>query len=261
MTNREIEVSLGAKRAVRQRCAFGCVICGLPVFQYDHIYGYTLENADDPAAITLLCPRHHDEKTKELLPLAKVVAANEAPFNVKNGVSAPYEMHYDGQESAIHIGSCSFTGIGTYVCALLWRDEEVIAFDFNEGQLSLNVNLRDRAGNLTLSIIDNELIYSVHPWDIEFVGRMLTVRQGLGDIMFKLFFQTPFAIRLARATLAYEDVTININAKKIKVVGPMIPALGSPRIREFERISMHGIRYGIVLDCSRPILGVAGIMT
>ena len=55
MPDREIAISLPTKRAVRQRCGFGCVLCGKPIYQYDHMHGYTLENADDPDAITLLC--------------------------------------------------------------------------------------------------------------------------------------------------------------------------------------------------------------
>lgn len=259
MTNREIDVSDPTKRTVRQRCGFGCVICGLPIYQYDHMYGYTVETADDPTVITLLCARHHEEKTKELLPLDRVLAANESPFNIQHGVSTPYEVHYSGERFTIHIGPGTFIGASSYLCALLLRDEEVIAFNLTEeGRLSLNVNLRDRSGDLALSIIDNEMVYSIDPWDIEYVGRMLTVRQARGDIMFELLFEPPSSISLTRATLAYDDVTIKISASVINVTGPFIPALGYPRERTIQNFYTHGMRYGMVLDCTKPVPG-AGI--
>jgi hypothetical protein len=261
MTNREIEVTDPTKRIVRKRCGFGCIICGLPIYQYDHMYGYTLDTADDPAGITLLCARHHEEKTKRLLPLDKVLAANESPINVQNGVSAPYEVHYSGDQFTIRVGPGTFVGIGSSLCALLLRDEEVIAFDLTDkGQLALNVNLHDRSGNLALSIIDNEMLCSINTWDIEYVGRTLTVRQALGDIMFELLFEPPSSISLTRATLAYDDVTIKIGPSVIHATGPFIPALGYPRERTVGSFYTRGTRYGLVLDCTRPTPGAAAVL-
>jgi hypothetical protein len=260
MTRREVDVSEPTKRIVRQRCGFGCVICGCPIYQYDHMYRYTVETADDPAVITLLCPTHHEEKTKGLLPLDKVLAANESPINVQNGVSTPYEVYYAGEQFTIRIGPGTFIGMGRYLCALLLRDEEVVAFNLtDDGQLLLNVNLRDRSGNLALSIIDNEMVYSIDTWDIEYVGKTLTVRQARGDIMFELLFEPPSSISLTRAKFAYDDVTIEISSSVIHVTGPFIPALGYPRERTVENFYACGMRYGMVLDCTKPSLGAAGI--
>ena len=220
------------------------------------MYGYTLENADDPAGITLLCPNHHDEKTKGLLPLDEVLAANVSPINIQNGVSAPFAVHYSGEHFKIHIGSGIFVGMSSYLCALLLRDEEVIAFNVtDEGQLLLNVNLRDRSGNLALSIVDNEMLYSVETWDIEYVGKTLTVRQARGNIMFELLFEPPSSISLTRANLAYDEVVIDISPSAIHVTGPFIPALGYPRERTLEGFNGYGMKYGLVLDCTKPVPG------
>ena len=32
---------LPIQREVRQRCGFGCVVCGLPLYEYDHLLGWT----------------------------------------------------------------------------------------------------------------------------------------------------------------------------------------------------------------------------
>jgi 5-methylcytosine-specific restriction endonuclease McrA len=37
---RRPKIPEGVKREVRQRCGFGCVICGLPIYEYDHLVPY-----------------------------------------------------------------------------------------------------------------------------------------------------------------------------------------------------------------------------
>jgi hypothetical protein len=44
------------------------------------------------AEITLLCDKHHREKTGGLLPLAAVQAADQDPHNLRSGMSAPYSL-------------------------------------------------------------------------------------------------------------------------------------------------------------------------
>jgi 5-methylcytosine-specific restriction endonuclease McrA len=61
------------KLRVRQRCGFGCVICGHPIYQIDHMVDHAVVQEHKAANLTLLCPRHHDEKTKGLLPLAELI--------------------------------------------------------------------------------------------------------------------------------------------------------------------------------------------
>jgi hypothetical protein len=58
--------------------------------------------------ITLLCDMHHREKTNGLLPLDHVVAANREPFNLRRGVSKPYNLHYSGTGCETIIGSNRF---------------------------------------------------------------------------------------------------------------------------------------------------------
>src|SRR3982750_2806106 len=96
------------KREVRQRCGFGCVICGLPLYEYDHLLGWARVQRHVAEEITLLCDQHHREKTSGLLPEAPVIEANSAPFNLRTGVSRPYDLHFDGEMCSIEIGGNSF---------------------------------------------------------------------------------------------------------------------------------------------------------
>lgn len=93
------------KRQVRQRCGFGCVICGRPLYQYDHLVPWSEVEEHEPDNLVLLCDQHHREKTSGLLPIEQVIEANEAPANLATGVSSPYDLHYGGHDCEALIGS------------------------------------------------------------------------------------------------------------------------------------------------------------
>jgi len=104
-------IRLPVQREVRQRCGFGCVLCGMPLYEYHHMTPYreTQEHrADD---ITLLCDKHHKEATNGLLTSEQVATANANPFNVQHNVSSPYGLHFQGDESHVVIGGNLFSGI------------------------------------------------------------------------------------------------------------------------------------------------------
>jgi hypothetical protein len=244
MADRAIDVSKPTKRAVRQRCGFGCIFCGLPIYEYDHMRGYSEQTADVPEEITLLCPNHHADKTRGRLALETVLLANEQAFNMRTGVSSPYGLHYHGDTCEIRISQNQFVGVGQALTALLMRDEKVISFDFaDEGQLLLNANIRNRSGEQVLLIEENEMVYSASQWDIEYVAQVLIVRQAQGDILFELQFQPPSRIDLTRAKLAYDDVTVTVDSAGFHVVGP------SPRERDVKGFKTYGIKCAMALDC------------
>jgi len=47
------------QREVRQRCGFGFVICGIPIYHYDHIIDHAEVHEHTADKLTLLCPTHH----------------------------------------------------------------------------------------------------------------------------------------------------------------------------------------------------------
>src|SRR5262245_53494220 len=95
------EIPDPVQREVRQRCGFGCVVCGLPFYHYDHMEDWSITQTHDPANVTLLCHKHHGEKTNGLLPLREVKKANDNPHNKRQGVSTPYDLHFTGRDCEI----------------------------------------------------------------------------------------------------------------------------------------------------------------
>lgn len=76
------------KLRVRQRCGFGCVICGDAFYEYEH-FSPEFKNAKEHHAdgITLLCPTHHSAKTRNRMSIAAIVEANQNPKARQEGFS------------------------------------------------------------------------------------------------------------------------------------------------------------------------------
>jgi hypothetical protein len=102
---------LPIQREVRQRCGFGCVVCGLPLYEYDHLLGWANVQRHLAEEITLLCDQHHREKGAGLLPNEVIIEANRRPHNLKTGVSKPYDLHYSGSECEIVMGGNCFKAV------------------------------------------------------------------------------------------------------------------------------------------------------
>src|ERR1022692_5207625 len=135
------------KRTVRQRCGFGCVLCGIPLYEYDHLLGWANVHRHVAEEITLLCDRHHRERTNGLLPDADVAAANADPFNLRAGVTPAYDLHYSGTECVVALGDNTFTvkdqGRDTVLVPVIIDGLAPIVFSMVDGHLLLTVTLFD----------------------------------------------------------------------------------------------------------------------
>src|SRR4051812_43597484 len=68
------------KRAVRQRCGFGCVICGSAIVEYEHIDPeFVRARNHEATGIALLCPTCHSRKTRNFLSRRRVIEAAANP--------------------------------------------------------------------------------------------------------------------------------------------------------------------------------------
>jgi hypothetical protein len=143
---------------------------------------------------------HHAEKTKGLLTKIAIEEAAKRPFNLGSGRSSAYELHYGGRHCESIIGSNRHVWPamedGDFTVPLLIDDTPLVLFRAEDSHLLLSVQLFDQANNLLVRISDNELSYSVDPWDIELVGRRLIVRNGPRDIFVGMNFDLPSRITI-----------------------------------------------------------------
>ncbi len=215
MAGRRPPIKSGVLRAVRQRCGFGCVVCGLPLYEYDHLLGWANTKRHVAGEITLLCDKHHSEKGKGLLPLSEVFKANENPFNLREGASTPYTLHYGGEPFEIEVGSntlCqeSALGDGQAVTAVCIDDVPLLGFQKKGEELSLVVQLFTPSNEMILQVVDNEMVYSTGTWDIEFVGQRLTIREAARRILVSVRFEPPGRVVIERGQFTLNGIHIEV---------------------------------------------------
>lgn len=218
-SNRDIPDPI--KREVRQRCGFGCVLCGDPIYEYEHIVDFAIVNEHKASNITLLCPKHHSKKTRKLLTRQQVVRANARPHNWTAGKkwTSRFALEYDFGLPAFEIGSNVFQPADeeqTFM-PILFDMIPPIIFEKIEGQLALTMQVFNQAGRLALFIRRNELVLSLGQWDIEWEADTLTLRTGPRDILIKLEFQVPSKVRLLSGRFFLNGASVSLTKGKLRI--------------------------------------------
>jgi trigger factor len=196
------------------------VLCGIPIYEIDHLMPYSEVEEHDPENLVLLCKQHHGEKTLGLLPAELVAAANADPYNRRMGVSSPQELRYIGEGCEAVIGSNRHVwprlDDGMLTVPLLVDDTPVVLFRAEDGHLLLTVQLFSEQNDMLIQIVDNELVFSVEPWDVEFKGRELTVRGGPGDIFVRMKFEPADArITIERGHIWRNGIELEIHPDRV----------------------------------------------
>lgn len=186
------------KREVRQRCGFGCVMCGSPVFDYEHIEGYG-KTGHAPEHMTLLCPEHHREKTAGRLPADIVREANAAPANSANGLSKAHPLYFSGNSMNIELGNVHVETTELSSSVIEIDDEAVLKADVVDGRLVLGMILRDADNRALLVVQKGQLKYAVSSWDITYEGTTLTIRRGPRDVVLRMKLVPPNRLIIERA--------------------------------------------------------------
>jgi hypothetical protein len=243
-------IPLPIQRAVRQRCGFGCVICGLPLYEYEHMEEWAIVQEHVAQDITLLCDQHHREKTGGLLPKDVVRTANAAPFNLQAGVVKPYNLHFSGAEAEVVIGGNTFTcadgGYGTILVPLSIDGVAMIAFILTDGHLLLNLAVFDEFNVPVLQIKNNQLFQSARPWDIQLVGTTLTVREAHRKILIELQFFPPGKVVVNRGRFLRNGVEVLVRPSNILITNTACYFSGN---------SAHNCHGGLILGHHEKPIG------
>ncbi|ODQ84333.1 hypothetical protein BHQ17_27645 [Mycolicibacterium holsaticum] len=171
---------------------------------------YSATQEHDPSNITLLCSKHHDEKTKGLLPITSVRAANDEPHNLTTGTSDAYLLHFSGASAEIDVGSnITFTN-GHETAAVMIDGVPLVGFRFEDGSCLLSLLIFNRQNEPILQVVDNELVYSTSPWDVEFVGKTLTIRTAQRDIAIEIRFEPPNRVAVKRGAFLLNGVELYV---------------------------------------------------
>lgn len=188
-------IPAAVKRALRQRCGFGCVKCGSPVYDYEHLLGWAV-TGHDPDQMTLLCPEHHREKSAGRLPVASVLEYNAAPFNGVRSFTAAHPLYFrPSQPLILVLGNVVIQSdpdrfrakVGLVV-------DGTAAFAVGlapDGHPIVELDIRDLDNRPLLRVAAGEMRTATANWDVEFRGTRLVVRRDRGDVVIDVRIDAP----------------------------------------------------------------------
>jgi hypothetical protein len=174
------------KREVRQQCCFGCAICGMPFFQYDHIQEYSEVKEHKADNLVLLCPNHHSAKSTKKLSRDRIIEAKLNPFNKGRLFTSTFGIE-PSRKIKILLGSnesiAEFNKGDSEHYAIWINGVGFLVINSENNWLSISLAITDRTGKILLAVNKGELQASTQEWDYLYEGENIKVRAGLGDIL------------------------------------------------------------------------------
>lgn len=161
------------KRAIRQRCGFGCVVCGHPIIEYHHMTAWAKVRAHEEKDITLLCREHHGMAGAELIAPQTVREYDKGPINRRTGRSRALPLFFPGNTCKVIVGGTPIMAPATFH-AIAIDNRPFVTVHQHDHHVTLDVTMLDRDGNLRLSIVENELSFAIDAYDITFIKNRLT---------------------------------------------------------------------------------------
>ncbi|KVN46810.1 hypothetical protein WT12_14590 [Burkholderia territorii] len=199
-------VPAAVKREIRQRCGFGCVVCGAAYIEYEHFDpDFADATEHNPAGMTLLCSQCNQKRARGRLSAETVAAANANPYCLRQGFSS--EM-FDFSAEPIEI---AFSGVTFYDCrhVIVVNGFPLLSLapPLEAGQpVRLSGCFSDAEGQETLTIKDNEWFVGAGNWDVECVGPRITIRNAPGEISLVLRMEPPTRLVVERIDMQFKGV-------------------------------------------------------
>ena len=178
------------KRCARQKCCFGCVMCGAPIFHYDHIEEYSNVQKHEESNITLLCPNHHQDKTSGRISKQMIKQQTENPYNRNQAFSTPYKLFMAGESVTLKVGGnqylFDFLNGNDRFDAVRVNGKSIVGLTNENGNLLLSLCMTDVQGNEVIKAKEGELEISTGVWDFEYTGNKMKIRSKLSAIEFEM---------------------------------------------------------------------------
>ena len=197
------------KREVRQRCGFGCVVCGNAFIEYDHLDPPFAEATEHVASgIVLLCGGCHARKTSGALSEDTVRRHAASPAARQAGFSfGPLDI--GPVAPIVRLGN--FQGVDFQVLIAVGGEPIVSMFgpEVPGGPYRLCAMLRDEAGRLVLGLVNNEWVIPPENWDVTIIGQRITVRGGERDIVLQVRSDPPRLLVMERLDMVHRGYRIS----------------------------------------------------
>lgn len=204
------------RREIRSRCGFGCVICGLAIYDYEH-FDPDFKDAKEhnPQGMTLLCMQCNQKRARGTLSAATVARANGNPKCKQRGFAS--ELFDFGPEPI----TVKFAGVTFKDCRVLMRVGGVELLSIKPPEepgapILLSGTFSDITGTTSLKILDNVWSAGDENWDVEVEGPRLTIRRGLGDIVLQIRVYPPHALAIERIDMKIRGYFLKGNEEGLR---------------------------------------------
>lgn len=230
------------KREVRRRCGFGCVICGLGFYDYEH---FAPDFADalthDPDGITLLCMQCNQKRNRKVLSAETVSRHNADPRCLKEGFANEWlDVSTDSVE-VVFAGS-TFTDC-THILNICGDNVlSILPPEFPGEPCRVSGLFADDTGATTLRIDNNQWLAGADNWDVEWIGKTLTIRKGPGDIVLVLKTLPPRKLIVERLSMHINGIHVAGNDKE------MTFSRDGNKFVTIRTCGMQNVRNAIVID-------------
>jgi hypothetical protein len=207
------------KLAIRQRCGFGCVICGTGIIEYHHFAPeFKDATSHDPSGIVLLCPTCHAKAGARIISRDQVIEASANPWCLKNGHS----------RDAFYLGNTNIPAkLGSSLInarsILMYEDKVLLGFEPPEqdgSPIRLTACLTDINGKEMFSVANNEWRADSDQYDVNVVGQSLTIRHASGNIMLRISLGVSESLKVERLRMTYCGYSIEAEHDAFQVITP-----------------------------------------
>lgn len=201
------------KRAVRQRCGFGCIFCGDWIYEYEH-FDPDFRDAltHDPEKICLLCPKHHRKVTSGRLTKDQVIQQNKNPLALSRGFVNDY-LELSPRQIHVAMGRIFFYKSQV---PLIVDEKPLLSIVPPNGEqpMMLNAFFYNSEGQLSMEIKQNELVGYTSNWDIEQEGTRTIIRRKKSHIVLQLNIIPPDVLEIEKIDMLYGSAEIKSDTEK-----------------------------------------------
>lgn len=176
--NIQKEIPEKVKKTVQNRDHRRCVVCGTPIFEYYPLKKFYTEKPSS-SNVVLLCPKHFKEARKGSLNEEALEEARLNPFKPEKSRLGEYEIDFQSDVVQLKIGSNHmmrvFTKEKDSFAAIKYRNFPIVKLEKKKEGLTLTICMIDNKNNITLLIVDNEVVIATLNWTIEYQNNNLII--------------------------------------------------------------------------------------
>ncbi len=199
------------RRAVRQRCGFGCIICGFAFCEYHH-HDPPFESArfHDRSGIHLLCKRCHGEFTCGRYSKEFIDEAAARPFCLSK--QSPVYPLLDVGRGPLRVQIGNVVLCNPRVAIAVYGEPVLSISSGEHSNLSISASVRNQNGEQIFVIEENTVYISNLSWDIETTGKQICLRSGPGVIDLRLRFYPREQVVIDRLSMSHLDCQLECRA-------------------------------------------------